>query len=84
MVRRGISRFPRKELPYMPVATTTPGRLGTCDIAPIRIAFRKQQGVGTREEGIFAARWLACTLPYRRFADALTSDCARLGADVDR
>ena len=32
----------------------------------------------------FAAQWLACTLPYRRFADTLTDACARLGADVGR
>lgn len=30
------------------------------------------------------ARWLAYTLPYRRFADILADACARLGADVDR
>ena len=68
----------------MPGSSTTPGRSDLAMVRPKRVAFRKQQGVGTREEGIFAARWLACTLPYRRFADALTSDCARLGADVDR
>ncbi|QNT69183.1 hypothetical protein [Defluviicoccus vanus] len=27
---------------------------------------------------------LACTIPCRRFADALADVCARLGADVDR
>jgi len=27
---------------------------------------------------------LACTIPCRRFADALADACARLGADVDR
>src|SRR3954471_3044179 len=32
----------------------------------------------------FAARWLACALPCRRFAAALAGDAARLGADVDR
>ena len=31
-----------------------------------------------------AAQWLACTFPYRRFADILTAACARLGADVVR
>jgi len=30
------------------------------------------------------AQWLACTFPYRRFADTLTDPCARLGANVDR
>ena len=32
----------------------------------------------------FAAQWLACTLPCRRFADILADAAARLGADVDR
>ena len=32
----------------------------------------------------FAVQWLACALPYRRFADILANVCARLGADVDR
>ncbi len=32
----------------------------------------------------FAAPWLACTFPYRRFARALTDTPARLGADVGR
>jgi len=35
----------------MPVSTTTPGRLGARDIAPIRIAFRQRNDVGAREEG---------------------------------
>jgi hypothetical protein len=39
-VGRGISRFPRKELPHILVSSTTPGRLGARDIAPIRVAFR--------------------------------------------
>jgi hypothetical protein len=32
----------------------------------------------------FAAQWLACTLPYRRFATALADCVARLGADAVR
>ena len=32
----------------------------------------------------FAARWLAYTIPYRRFAPDLAAGNARLGADVDR
>jgi len=32
----------------------------------------------------FAARWLACTIPYRRFVSGLAAENARLGADVDR
>jgi len=38
--------------------------------------------VGIREKFSYAAQWLACTLPYRRFADLLAEACARLGADV--
>ena len=55
----------------MPVSTTTPGRLGARTIAPIRVAFRQQNDVGTRDEGTFAAQWLAYALPCQRFADAL-------------
>jgi len=39
--------------------------------------------VGTRVANDFAAQWLAYPLPYRRFADALTDACARIGGDVD-
>jgi hypothetical protein len=49
VARRGVSRFPRKERPHMPVSTPTPGRLAARDIAPIRIAFRQRNDVGARE-----------------------------------
>jgi hypothetical protein len=52
--------------------------------APVRVAFRLPTGVGTRGCKTFAAQWLACTLPYRRFANTLAGGCARLGASVDR
>jgi hypothetical protein len=52
----------------MPVSTTTPGRL--------RVAFRQGNDVGTRDEGTFAAQWLAYAIPCQRFADALASICA--------
>src|SRR5271169_2210055 len=71
-----ISRFPSKERPHMPVSTTTPGRLGARAIAPIRVAFRQQNDVGTQDEGTFAAQWLAYALPCQRFADALAGICA--------
>jgi len=32
----------------------------------------------------FAAQWLACVLPCRRFADVLANVAARLGAGVGR
>ena len=66
----------------MPGSSTTPGRLGARVIAPIRVAFRIRNGVGTRDKNLCEAQWLACVLPYRRFAAALTGDCARLEADV--
>jgi hypothetical protein len=83
-VNRETSRFPIKELLRMPGSPTTPGRPGACSNAPFRIAFRQENGVGTRKEATFAAQWLACTYPCRRFADALAGNCARRGADADR
>ena len=50
-----ISRFPSKERAHMPVSKTTPGRLGARVIAPIRVAFRQGNDVGTQDEGTFAA-----------------------------
>ena len=52
--------------------------------APVRVAFRDYEHVGTREFQVFAAQWLAYALPCRRFADTLAEANARLGADVDR
>jgi hypothetical protein len=54
-----ISRLPSKERAHMPVSKTTPGRLGARVIAPIRVAFRHRNDVGTQDEGTFAAQWLA-------------------------
>jgi hypothetical protein len=68
----------------MPGSPTTPGRTGARDIAPVRVAFRHENSVGTRDSSSFAAQWLAYAHPYRRFTPALTDDGARLGADVDR
>ena len=68
----------------MPGSPTTPGCSGACVSAPDHVAFRRFDSVGTRNISTFAAQWLACTLPYRRFADILADACARLGADVVR
>ena len=68
----------------MPGSPTAPGRPGTRTDAPVRVAFHQRNSVGTRDELAFAARWLACALPYRRFAATLAGADARLGADVDR
>lgn len=66
----------------MPGSPTTLGRSGTRDYAPARIAFRVVERVGTQDIPNFAAQWLACTLPYRRFTCTLTGTGARLGAGV--
>jgi hypothetical protein len=68
----------------MPGSVTTPGRRSARADARRRVAFRVQYRVGTRDKGSFAAQWLACALPCRRFADVLTDASARLGVDVDR
>ena len=68
----------------MPGSPTTPGRPGARAVAPVRLAFRQRNSVGTREEPTFAAQWLACAIPCRRFANALAGTNARLGADVVR
>jgi hypothetical protein len=79
-----ISRFPRKERLCMPGSATTPGCSGARVSAPVHVAFRHLNCVGARGKVSFAAQWLACTLPCRRFACILTDTCARLGVDVVR
>src|SRR3954465_13597584 len=79
-----ISRFPHKERPHMPGSPTTPGWAGSRAVAPVHVAFRNSDHVGTRDYLAFAAPWLAYALPYRRFAVTLTSANARLGADLVR
>lgn len=56
----------------MPGSVTTPGRPCACDDAHSRVAFRYQDGVGTRNIGSIAAQWLAYTYPCQRFAPHLT------------
>jgi hypothetical protein len=68
----------------MPGSSTTPGCPSACVGALGHVAFRYTDSVGTREQFPIAAQWLACTYPYRRFADILTGVNARLGADVVR
>ncbi len=66
----------------MPGSQTALGQTGARNSAPVHIAFRKQNSVGTQDNADFAAQWLAYALPCRRFACTLTDTCARLGADV--
>jgi hypothetical protein len=72
------------ERAYVPGSSTTPGCPSACVGALGHIAFRYTDSVGTRNQFSIAAQWLACTFPYRRFADILADACARLGADVVR
>jgi hypothetical protein len=60
---REISRFPRRERPHMPGSSITPGQTGARDIAPVRVAFRHENSVGTRDNSSFAAQWLAYAHP---------------------
>ena len=55
----------------MPGSSTTPDQKGARNDAPPRIAFRLINNVGIRDKPDFAAQWLACALPCRRFAPAL-------------
>ena len=56
----------------MPGSQTTRGRTGARAGALARIAFCLFESIGT-PEGIFAAQWLAYTLPCQRFAHGLTA-----------
>jgi hypothetical protein len=78
------SRFPYMERACVPGSSTTLGRPSACVGALGRIAFRYTDSVGIQNQFSIAAQWLACTFPYRRFADILADACARLGADVVR
>ena len=68
----------------MPGSQTTWGQTDTRHSVSIRVAFRSTYGVGTPDKITYAAQWLACTIPCRRFADILADGGARLGADADR
>src|SRR5215210_5672559 len=84
VVGREISRFPCQERGCMPGSLTRPDRPGARASALDRVAFRFGNSVGIRNYETFAAQWLACTVPCRRFAPDLAARHARLGADVDR
>jgi len=73
LARREISRFPGKEFPCMPGSQTTRGQTGTRACAPVRVAFRFSDSVGTPEKVTFVARWLAYAYPCQRFALCLTA-----------
>jgi len=68
----------------MPGSSTTPGHTDARTSAPVRVAFRPVNSVGTQDKYPFAAQWLAYALPCRRFARTLAGTDARLGADAVR
>jgi hypothetical protein len=55
----------------MPGSTTAPGRQGTRDVAPHRVAFHRNKSVGTQDDVNFAAQWLAYACLCQRFARSL-------------
>jgi hypothetical protein len=61
----------------MPGSATTPGLTDARTIASVRVSFRPFNCVGTRDQESFAAQWLACALPYRRFTRTLADTGAR-------
>ena len=65
----------------MPGSATAQGRPCARLNARDRVAFRRDNGVGTPKDR-FTAQWLACAYPCRRFAPGLTTDDARRGADA--
>src|SRR6476469_8399740 len=70
-VRRGISRFPPKELLHMPGSSTTPGCPDARADASVHVAFRLRNSVGAQDMNLCEAQLLAYAFPYRRFAAAL-------------
>src|ERR1700716_1485867 len=58
-VKPETSLFPSKELPHMPGSSTTPGRTGARDNAPVHVAFRDSEHVGTRDKSCFRGS-IAC------------------------
>jgi hypothetical protein len=67
----------------MPGSTTTQGRARARVHACARVAFHRDNGVGAPND-YFAAQYLACVHPCRRFAPGLAANDARRGADVVR
>jgi len=68
----------------MPGSQTTPGRTSARDVAPTVLPSVILTTSAPRLIQAFAAQWLACVLPCRRFACTLAGADARLGADADR
>ena len=57
----------------MPGSQTTQGQPGTRESAPVRVAFRQCNGVGSLERISFAAQLLAYSHPCQRFVTCLAA-----------
>ena len=68
----------------MPGSSTTPGRQALAIARPSVLPSAVSNASAPETLHIFAAQWLACALPCRRFAPTLADDGARLGASVGR
>lgn len=68
----------------MPGSKTTRGQTDTRYTVSVHVAFHDSYREGTPEKITYAAQWLACTLPCRRFTNTLANAGAPLGADADR
>ncbi len=82
-VERELSRFPETKSVCTCQVLRPRWAIWTLAVVPIRVAFRQERRRRPRS-GTFAAQWLACAYPCRRFACTLTGTCARLRADADR
>ena len=67
-----ISRFPDERLLRMPESTTTRGWLVSSDNDTIHLAFCWTENISAPNLS-YAAKYLACALPYQRFACSLTT-----------
>jgi hypothetical protein len=73
---REISRFPHKKRLHMPVSLTAPGRPGTRDDAPVRVAFRISVPRQHPEKTLSRLNGWPMLSPVERFADVLANVCA--------
>ena len=82
---REVSQFPREERLVHARVSDHAGPDGHSRITrPPVLPSASRTASATGAISLSRLNSLACTIPYRRFADALANACARLGADVDR
>jgi hypothetical protein len=64
----------------MPGSSTTPGRMGTRAGAPIRVAFRQENGVGAREK-VFRGSMVGLCTPLPTLRHCWRTARGRCGRD---